>query len=153
MWAPSNIFRISRTLSDLYMNRLSSLLANATTNTTYLDSALQSFQFIYNHLFDSFSETPFDGIGANDCVVGTSSDMADVGLFLEGVATLSVVTGNKTMQSLLVKPNWPRNSWSRFYLRVSNVTLKTINMASWQNPQGILYYNNASAGMLILSDP
>jgi hypothetical protein len=83
-----------------YYYSLSSLLANATSNSTYLDSAYLSFEFTYSHLYNPSTGLVGNLLQANSCSTPQAGAMYDTAYFLEGVAILGATTGNTTLQNL-----------------------------------------------------
>ncbi|THU90356.1 hypothetical protein K435DRAFT_676228, partial [Dendrothele bispora CBS 962.96] len=81
---------------------LSSLLADVTSCQTYLDAALQSADFIHNHLTNS-NNLVMDGIYADTCGKGSKNEGAGLlspnsGLALEGLSILTSLTQNDTIK-------------------------------------------------------
>jgi hypothetical protein len=74
-------------------------LANATSNSTYIDTAFLSFQFINSSLYSERGEV-FDGISADMCGVTNEIYIQGLALFLEGTTLLGVVTQNDTLRDL-----------------------------------------------------
>ncbi|THV06344.1 hypothetical protein K435DRAFT_834281 [Dendrothele bispora CBS 962.96] len=111
-----------------YFLVLSSLLANVTSNQTYLDTALQSADFIRNHLTNS-NNLVMDGIFADTCGPGSNNQGAAIsspnsGLAIEGLSTLTSTTQNNTIQ------NWMEQT-------VSSAVLDS----PWNNGNGIMTEN------------
>ncbi|THU80574.1 hypothetical protein K435DRAFT_785372 [Dendrothele bispora CBS 962.96] len=80
---------------------LSALLAEATSNQTYLSAASQSSDFILNHLTDA-SNILLDGLYANSCSNNGNPILSyNSGLGIEGLAILSSQTNNSTMNQRL----------------------------------------------------
>ncbi|KAK7458151.1 hypothetical protein VKT23_010059 [Stygiomarasmius scandens] len=80
---------------------LSALLAEATSNGTYLNAASQSADFILNHLAGD-SNILLDGLFANSCGNNGNPILSyNSGLGIEGLAVLSSQTNNSTMQQRL----------------------------------------------------
>jgi hypothetical protein len=80
--------------------RLSSLLANITSNSTYLDAAFASFEFMHNHLFEPNSLAIYNSIQVDNCTVDMGAQSRNSALFLEGVAFLGAISGNATLKHL-----------------------------------------------------
>ncbi|KAK7466238.1 hypothetical protein VKT23_004966 [Stygiomarasmius scandens] len=133
-------FRTNST-SDSYINvastGLSSLLAEATSNETYLNAAKQSADFIHSHLTNA-NGLIMDGIFADTCDQGSEQQgaklsSANSGVTIEGLAILNSMTQNTTMQQ-----------W------MENVVSKTLQY-SWNDDNGILNDNshfNIIAGLV-----
>jgi hypothetical protein len=81
-------------------NRLSSLLSKITSNSTYLEAAFASFEFMHNHLFEPNSHAVYNSIQADNCTVDMSALSENSAIFLEGVAILGAVSGNATLKGL-----------------------------------------------------
>lgn len=79
---------------------MSGLLANVTSNTTYLNSAYAAFDFVYYNLYDTTTGLIIDGAHAKDCSLVTKLALDDTALVLEGSSILGSITGNKTVQNL-----------------------------------------------------
>ncbi|THV06336.1 hypothetical protein K435DRAFT_849131 [Dendrothele bispora CBS 962.96] len=115
-------------ISTGYFIVLSSLLANVTSNQTYLEAALQSADFIQNHLTNS-NNLVIDGIFADTCGPGPNNQGADIsspnsGIAIEGLSILTSMTQNDTIQ------NWMEQT-------VSSAVLDS----SWNNGNGIITEN------------
>ncbi|THV06334.1 hypothetical protein K435DRAFT_849129 [Dendrothele bispora CBS 962.96] len=111
-----------------YFLVLSSLLANVTSNQTYLDTALQSADFIQNHLTNS-NNLVIDGIFADICGPGSNNQGAALsspnsGLAIEGLSILTSMTQNDTIQT------WMEKTLSSSVLD-----------SSWNNGNGIMIEN------------
>lgn len=79
---------------------LSTLLASVTSNATYLDSALLSFRFLHDVLYDSSTGLVHDEIDITTCGLSGSFLPQDSGPFIEGTSLLFKVTGNSSYQAL-----------------------------------------------------
>uniref|UniRef100_A0A0W0FBU1 Glycoside hydrolase family 76 protein n=1 Tax=Moniliophthora roreri TaxID=221103 RepID=A0A0W0FBU1_MONRR len=102
---------------------LSSLLAEATSNNTYLEAAKQSMDFIRHHLYftdglvrDGISARQNDSCGTFDFINPYNS-----GLTIEGLAILASVTQDSAMQQTL---------W--------DLVSATIAYPLWQNADGLI---------------
>ncbi|KAJ7351409.1 hypothetical protein DFH08DRAFT_1078428 [Mycena albidolilacea] len=115
-----------------YFMLLSALLAEATSNPTYLDAATESANFIHSHLYDS-NGLVLQVVSAdqNDScqVLDDSLNTPNSGLFIEGLAVLVSQTQDASMQTLLND-------------LISNV----LSNPTWQTTGGII----ASGGSFIL---
>ncbi|KAJ7776959.1 hypothetical protein DFH07DRAFT_951577 [Mycena maculata] len=81
---------------------LSALLAEATSNSMYLQAALESSDFVQAHLYN-VQHIVQDSISAraNDsCAVNSLSEPYDSGLMIHGLAILANITQNATTQNL-----------------------------------------------------
>ncbi|THV06342.1 hypothetical protein K435DRAFT_834279 [Dendrothele bispora CBS 962.96] len=115
-------------ISTGYFVVLSSLLANVTSNQTYVDAALQSADFIRNHLTNS-NGLVIDGIFADTCGPGsdnqgTALSSPNSGITIEGLSILTSMTQNDTIQ------NWMEQT-------VSSAVLDS----SWNNRNGVMTEN------------
>ncbi|KAK7030970.1 hypothetical protein VNI00_013918 [Paramarasmius palmivorus] len=107
--------------SDPYVNSLATasyllmtaLLLEITNDTMYLDSAIETETFYYNHLQNTRG-TLLDGIHADGCTISDRSHPANEGLMIEGLAILSSFTKNETinqhfftvLEGTLFNPDW-----------------------------------------------
>ncbi|KAK7030949.1 hypothetical protein VNI00_013896 [Paramarasmius palmivorus] len=106
---------------DSYVNSLatasyllmSALLLEITNDTMYLDSAIETETFYYNHLQNTRG-TLLDGIRADGCSISDESHPSNEGLMMEGLAVLSYITKNETitqhffevLESTISNPKW-----------------------------------------------
>uniref|UniRef100_A0A0W0F4J2 Glycoside hydrolase family 76 protein n=1 Tax=Moniliophthora roreri TaxID=221103 RepID=A0A0W0F4J2_MONRR len=96
-------------------------LAEATTNQTYIDLAIETETFYYYHL-RNFQGAFLDGIDAATCTPGTEdAHPYNAGLMMEGLAVLANVTRNTTIEEHLME-----------------VINKTVPNRSWQGVDGII---------------
>ncbi|KAF9260242.1 hypothetical protein L218DRAFT_1003016 [Marasmius fiardii PR-910] len=107
---------------------LSSLLAEATSNQTYLEFATRSFTFIRNHLLNLSSSMPFQSINLNStapkiCESPVSISSHDSGVWIEGLAIFANITDSAT------KPTRQLMVDSLF---------KAITYSGWHSVTGIL---------------
>ncbi|KAK0216387.1 hypothetical protein IW262DRAFT_214172 [Armillaria fumosa] len=102
---------------------VSALLAEATSNQTYLDAAIESASFIQSHLLDpSNTVMAFMSSKLNEnCSVYTTAYSPDTGIFLEGLVILADITRNASTQALL-----------------HSIIVAVITDTSWQGSDGIL---------------
>ena len=87
-------------LMKLICVSVSGLLANQTGNSTYLDSASLTYQFMLTQLYSKDINATVDGIDAVTCALKRPGNIVDTAVFLEGTAILGAVSGNETIQSL-----------------------------------------------------
>ncbi|PBK93437.1 hypothetical protein ARMGADRAFT_1062908, partial [Armillaria gallica] len=90
----SNDTRVSSRASGL-----SALLAEATSNQTYLDAAIESATFIQSHLLNP-SDVVLNYISSS-CVVDQGQFPYNCGIFIEGLVILADMTHNASTESLL----------------------------------------------------
>ncbi|KAK1225569.1 hypothetical protein PQX77_011485 [Marasmius sp. AFHP31] len=115
---------------DAYVNSLgtgsfliaSSVLAEATKNSTYVDFGLTSRRFYLYHLRNP-QGTILDGKQLDDCTPGTRAYPANSGIMIEGLAVLLSVSNKDTANIL-----------SELLEIVSN----TVSNATWHSQEGIL---------------
>ncbi|PBK61090.1 hypothetical protein ARMSODRAFT_897217, partial [Armillaria solidipes] len=83
---------------------VSALLAEATSNQTYLDAAIESASFIQSHLLDpSNTVMAFMSSKLNEsCSVYTTAYSPNTGIFLEGLIILADITCNTSTEALYV---------------------------------------------------
>jgi len=112
---------INTTVSGYFLI-LSGLLANATSNSTCLDAAKLSFQFIYSHLYSRTIDGLVSDRITSNCSGPAGAVVDDTALFLEGTAILGSITNNKTLKDLVVQ-----------------LSQSAISYPDWQNFEGILY--------------
>ena len=79
---------------------LSALLAEATSNQTYLDAAIESATFIQSHLLNP-SDIVLNYISSS-CVVNQGQFPYNCGIFIEGLVILADMTHNASTESLYV---------------------------------------------------
>ncbi|PBK61086.1 hypothetical protein ARMSODRAFT_1025986 [Armillaria solidipes] len=82
---------------------LSALLAEATSNQTYLDAAIESANFIQSHLFDP-SNIVLNSVSSKSnesCSVNSTVFSYNSGIFIEGLAILASITRNTSTEALL----------------------------------------------------
>ncbi|KAE9385376.1 hypothetical protein BT96DRAFT_840767 [Gymnopus androsaceus JB14] len=86
-----------------FSDRVSALLYQATENSTYLDAAIQSSDFIISHLYNATDGLVHDGISAenNSCSPDAfAQSPIDNGLLMAGLGILASVTQNPTTQQM-----------------------------------------------------
>ncbi|KAI3605426.1 glycoside hydrolase family 76 protein [Moniliophthora roreri] len=104
-----------------FHHRATAYLAEATTNQTYIDLAIETETFYYYHL-RNFQGAFLDGIDAATCTPGTEdAHPYNAGLMMEGLAVLANVTRNTTIEEHLME-----------------VINKTVPNRSWQGVDGII---------------
>ncbi|KAJ6520988.1 hypothetical protein DFH09DRAFT_1287310 [Mycena vulgaris] len=111
---------------------LSALLAEATSDPMYLQAAWESVDFIHAHLYN-VQNVVQDGISAsaNDaCSSETLQEPYNSGLMIEGLAILSSIANNATVQTLL-----------------SDILTATIPNTAWQKDNGIVGDMNMVQGL------
>jgi hypothetical protein len=79
---------------------VSTLLANATGDPTFLDAASLSFTFLTTQLYNNVTGEVMDGIDARTCSPKTPVVLIDPALFIEGTAIFGDMTGNQTVKAL-----------------------------------------------------
>ncbi|KAK0461879.1 uncharacterized protein EV420DRAFT_1640180 [Desarmillaria tabescens] len=82
---------------------VSALLAEATSNQTYLDAAIESTNFIQSHLLNP-SDIVLASISSqsnNPCSIQPVTYSYDSGIFIEGLAILGDITHNASTETLL----------------------------------------------------
>ncbi|KAK0433848.1 hypothetical protein EV421DRAFT_1993812 [Armillaria borealis] len=102
---------------------VSALLAEATSNQTYLDAAIESASFIQSHLLDpSNTVMAFMSSKLNEsCSVYTTAYSPNTGIFVEGLVILADITRNTSTEALL-----------------RSIIVTVITDTSWQGLDGIL---------------
>ncbi|PBK86051.1 hypothetical protein ARMGADRAFT_941124, partial [Armillaria gallica] len=90
---------------------VSALLAEATSNQTYLNAAIESANFIQSHLLNP-SNTVIDSIASTSnksCAVHSMVTASRSGIFIEGLAILAHITHNTSIEALyvLMEPGCP----------------------------------------------
>ncbi|KAK0421764.1 hypothetical protein EV421DRAFT_1668022, partial [Armillaria borealis] len=81
---------------------VSALLAEATSNQTYLDAAIESANLIQSHLLNP-SNTVMAFLSSNVsqyCTMDTSAFSANTGIFVEGLVILADITRNTSTEAL-----------------------------------------------------
>ncbi|KAJ7573690.1 hypothetical protein C8J56DRAFT_1065825 [Mycena floridula] len=109
----------------------SALLADATSNSTYLDAAQASADFIQAHLSND-QDIIQDNISArqNDsCSVGSGTGPYNQGLMIEGLAVLASLTKISHTQNLL-------------YQTIAAV----VNNSAWQGDDGVISFGSGKVG-------
>ncbi|KAF9254081.1 hypothetical protein L218DRAFT_887146, partial [Marasmius fiardii PR-910] len=84
---------------------LSGLLAEATSDKSYLDSVAQSFNFIRSQLFTSSEYLPQNSITLNSqdpsrCTTAASVDSVNVGAWIEGLAVYNSLADDAGREQL-----------------------------------------------------
>ncbi|KAK7466239.1 hypothetical protein VKT23_004967 [Stygiomarasmius scandens] len=118
--------------NDLYISAastgaffvLSSLLAEATSNETYLDAAKQSANFIHNHLTNA-NGLIMDGISADNCSQTAQLSPSNSGIMIEGLAILMSIAHDTSMQQ-----------W------MEDIISKSVLQSPWNDPHGIVDENS-----------
>ncbi|KAK0482975.1 hypothetical protein EDD18DRAFT_1294026 [Armillaria luteobubalina] len=96
---------------------LSGLLAEATSNQTYLDSAIESANFIQSHLLDP-SSIVLDSVSSKSnesCSMDSTVFLYNSGIFIEGLAILAFITRNTSIEDLYVLAAYRTNSYPEKY--------------------------------------
>ncbi|PBK86144.1 hypothetical protein ARMGADRAFT_941034, partial [Armillaria gallica] len=86
---------------------LSALLAEATSNQTYLDAAIESANFIQSHLLNP-SNIVLDSVSSmskESCLVDSAMYSYNSGIFIEGLVILADITHNTSTEALYVLTN------------------------------------------------
>ncbi|KAI3608917.1 glycoside hydrolase family 76 protein, partial [Moniliophthora roreri] len=97
-----------------------SLLAEATKNQTYIDSATETEAFYFNHLRNA-QGVLLDGIDADTCAPKDEAFAANAGVMIEGLAVLASVTQSDTIVQHLLE-----------------VVNKTVSHREWHSVDGII---------------
>ncbi|KAK0504473.1 hypothetical protein EDD18DRAFT_1133938 [Armillaria luteobubalina] len=81
---------------------VSALLAEVTSNQTYLDAAIESASFIQSHLLNPSSNIAWYSMSTNGtCSLQPEDVSYDSGIFIEGLAVLANITHNVSTETLL----------------------------------------------------
>ncbi|KAK0229437.1 hypothetical protein EDD85DRAFT_939750 [Armillaria nabsnona] len=102
---------------------ISALLAEATSNQTYLDAAIESANFIQSHFLDP-SNIVMAFLSSNVsqyCTMDTSAFSTNTGIFVEGLVILADITRNTSTEALL-----------------RSIIVAITTNTSWQGLDGIL---------------
>ncbi|KAK0435923.1 uncharacterized protein EV420DRAFT_1227377, partial [Desarmillaria tabescens] len=81
---------------------MSALLAEATSNQTYLDAVIESANFVQLHLLNP-SNIVVDSISLksnNSCSIDPTLVSCNSGIFIEGLVVLADITHNTSTESL-----------------------------------------------------
>ncbi|PBK61088.1 hypothetical protein ARMSODRAFT_845346, partial [Armillaria solidipes] len=81
---------------------LSALLAEGTSNQTYLDAAIESANFIQSHLLN-LSNVILDSVSSmsnESCSVDSTVHSYNSGIFIEGLVILADITRSTSTESL-----------------------------------------------------
>ncbi|KAF7314796.1 Glycoside hydrolase family 76 protein [Mycena kentingensis (nom. inval.)] len=116
-----------------YFTLLSAMLAQATSNTTYLSAAVSSATFLRNHLWDADKGIVVDAINAQagSCQVDASSRNADnSGLLLEALSVLSAITGYEERVSAML----------------NELIVRVLEYSEWQTQDGIIANGDTRIG-------
>ncbi|KAF7304114.1 Glycoside hydrolase family 76 protein [Mycena indigotica] len=114
-----------------YFALLSAMLAQATSNTTYLDAAVASVSFIRTHLWDAPRGLPMAALAADSCAVtDTSLQSNNAALLVEALSVLSVITGGDARVGGLL----------------DGLVTKVLEYDGWQTAQGILASGDTKVG-------
>ncbi|KAG7443182.1 uncharacterized protein BT62DRAFT_1009785 [Guyanagaster necrorhizus] len=114
---------------------VSALLAEATGNETYLNAAIESATFIHSHLYN-VENVVQDSISArkNDsCSVGSGTHPYNSGLFIEGLAILTSISGNASTQTLL-----------------QETVAAAVTNDAWQGNDGVIANGDSKSGDLLM---
>ncbi|KAL0071995.1 hypothetical protein AAF712_000918 [Marasmius tenuissimus] len=101
----------------------SSVLSEATKNSTYALFASKSRDFYYNHLRNTRGDM-LDGKHLNECQPSAGAYPANFGLVMEGLAVLTSVSGQEN-----------RNTYFSDLVEIVN---RTVSNTEWHSQQGIL---------------
>ncbi|PBK61067.1 hypothetical protein ARMSODRAFT_944313 [Armillaria solidipes] len=106
---------------------VSALLAEATSNKTYLDAAIESANFIQSHLLNPSNTVMafLSSDSSQSCSMDTSAYSQNTGIFIEGLVILADITRNTSTEALL-----------------RSVIVAVITNTSWQGLDGILTVNS-----------
>ncbi|KAJ7060412.1 hypothetical protein C8F01DRAFT_194188 [Mycena amicta] len=108
-----------------YFTLLSSMLAQATSNATYLAAAVRSATFIHNHLWDPIHFVPQDSIAADSCIaLDATLNSYNAALLLESLAVLSAITQNSDRE--------------RVDGLLNGLIVAVLDYTGWQTVQGII---------------
>ncbi|KAK0487908.1 hypothetical protein IW261DRAFT_1450877 [Armillaria novae-zelandiae] len=92
----------SNTVISGLSSSVSALLAEATSNQTYLDAAIESSNFIQSHLLNPSSNIIWYSMSANvTCSPLTGDIPYGSGIFIEGLVVLANITRNVSTETLL----------------------------------------------------
>ncbi|KAK0445664.1 uncharacterized protein EV420DRAFT_1648380 [Desarmillaria tabescens] len=100
---------------------VSALLAEATSNQTYLDAAIKLANFIQMHLLDSSNIIAMSSQLNESCSVDLTACPYNSGIFIEGLVVLADITHNASTKALLSST-------------ISNVT----TYPQWQGLDGVI---------------
>lgn len=120
---------INAITTGLYMTA-SAYLAEATGDSKYLNAAKLSQQFIVNHLYNSSLHLALDtisGRASDNCSLSAPLFTYNSGKFVEGLSVLSTLTGNSTIQNLMV-----------------STIAATTHSTAWQGSDGIITEDDSS---------
>ncbi|KAJ6527870.1 hypothetical protein DFH09DRAFT_1371341 [Mycena vulgaris] len=116
--------------ASTYFLTFSALLAEATSDPVYLDAALNSANFILAHLCPEFLvQTQISASQDDSCALNSTTNSFNTGLMIEGLAVLSSITNNATMQAIL-----------------NRIITATISNTDWQTADGIIIQGGQKLG-------
>ncbi|KAJ7922272.1 hypothetical protein B0H13DRAFT_2655699 [Mycena leptocephala] len=116
--------------ASTYFLTVSALLAEATSDPVYLDAALDSANFILAHLCPEFLvQTQISASQDDSCALNSTTNSFNTGLMIEGLAVLSSITSNATMQAIL-----------------NRIITATISNMDWQTADGIIIQGSQKLG-------
>ncbi|KAJ6468932.1 hypothetical protein C8R45DRAFT_436040, partial [Mycena sanguinolenta] len=107
-----------------YFFGLSALLAEITTDQSYLQAAIESANFIRSHLYNVRGIVQPDisaSTSDSPCEIFSDTTPFESGLMIEGLSVLSSITGNASIQTLL-----------------DDLLTVAIPNTAWQNENGIV---------------
>ncbi|KAJ7573694.1 hypothetical protein C8J56DRAFT_1173436 [Mycena floridula] len=109
----------------------SALLADATSNSTYLDAAQASADFIHAHLFNvqSIVQDSISARQSDSCSVSSGTGPYNQGLMIEGLAVLASLTKDSDTQNLLYQ-----------------TIAAAVNNSAWQGDDGVISFGSGKSG-------
>ncbi|KAJ7640035.1 hypothetical protein DFH06DRAFT_1334946 [Mycena polygramma] len=113
-----------------YFLVLSALMAEATSDSIYLDAAFDSADFIAAHMLSgNLVQSGMSGAASDDCALDDVANSFNTGLMIQGLAVLYSVANNASTQAVL-----------------NNVIIATLSNHDWQTPNGIITQGGSKMG-------
>ncbi|KAJ7839164.1 hypothetical protein B0H14DRAFT_3140862 [Mycena olivaceomarginata] len=116
--------------ASTYFLFLSALLAEATSDPNYLNTAFDSVEFIVAHLLSgNLVQSSVSADLRDNCALNNTASSSSSGLMIQGLAVLYSITKNASTQALL-----------------NNIITATISNENWQTPDGIIAEGPSQVG-------
>ncbi|KAK0187579.1 hypothetical protein F5146DRAFT_1141005 [Armillaria mellea] len=99
-------------MASVFFLAVSALLAEATSNQTYLDAAIESANFIQSHLLNPSSNIVWYSMSSNEsCSVNTAENSFNSGIFIGGLVILANITRNVSTEAFTVAAVATNTQW------------------------------------------
>ncbi|KAJ6452029.1 hypothetical protein C8R47DRAFT_289586 [Mycena vitilis] len=113
-----------------YFLVLSALMAEATSDSIYVDAAFDSADFLAGHMLSgNLVQSGISGAASDDCALDDVANSFNTGLMIQGLAVLYSVANNASTQALL-----------------DNIITATLSNDDWQTANGIITQGGSKMG-------